>query len=153
MRTLKKRIASLLLACILCVGLFPVPQASAINFDVDMPDVFQGKNCYVTVTPYTLKNNTEGWKLQSDTVMVSPATMGFVNGYTLVTRKEVIKDDHGYELYTRTFYNYADRYGNLLDLSDLETPPSFGPTVGEPFFSEGLCPFYDYKAGLWGQDH
>lgn len=150
MRTLKKRIASLLLACILCVGLFPVSQASAINFDVDMPDVFQGKNCYVTVSPYTLKNNTEGWKLQSDTVMVSPATMGFVNGYTLVTRKEVIKDDHGYELYTRTFYNYADRYGNLLDLSDLETPPSFGPTVGEPFFSEGLCPFYDYKAGLWG---
>ena len=59
---MKKRILTSLLTCALVAALMPAASAAEVPPD-EIPDVFQGDGLYITVTPWTIKNNSEGWAL------------------------------------------------------------------------------------------
>ena len=147
---MKKRIfASLLCCALLFVGVSPVSQAADYDFSSDMPDVFQGDGLYITVTPWEIKNNQEGWNAKPEKYVHTFGETGFIEGYMPVMRTGILTDDHGYEVGEIDYLNYVDKNGNLLDLSHFETPPTRIPRTSF-YFSEGLCLYYDDTTGLFG---
>ena len=145
---MKKRIFSLLLTCALAAALIPAASAADVPPD-EMPDVFQGDGLYITVTPWEIKNNSEGWALAKG-LNSSADENCFHGGYIAVHRSVEEVDDFGY-LTGRTvdYINYVDTEGNLLDLSGWENPPTFQNSMAFPF-SEGMAVYYDDETGLFG---
>ncbi|WP_417093850.1 hypothetical protein [Intestinimonas timonensis] len=113
---MKKRIFSLLLTCGLAIALMPVASAADVPPD-EIPDVFQGDGLYITVTPWKIENNSEGWALAKE-LNSSADENCFHDGYIAVHRSAEEVDDFGY-LTGRTveYMNYVDTEGNLLNLS------------------------------------
>lgn len=145
---MKKRIFSLLLTCTLAAALIPAASAADVSPD-EIPDVFQGDGLYITVTPWEIKNNSEGWALAKE-LNSSADENCFHDGYIAVHRSAEEVDDFGY-LTGRTveYMNYVDTEGNLLDLSGWENPLTFQNSMAFPF-SEGMAVYYDDETGLFG---
>ena len=58
-----KNLLSTALACALTLTLLPAAMAAETGITDDIPDVFQGDGLYITVTPWSIQNNSEGWTL------------------------------------------------------------------------------------------
>lgn len=145
---MKKRILTSLLTCALVAALMPAASAAEVPPD-EIPDVFQGDGLYITVTPWTIKNNSEGWALAKN-FNSSADENCFHDGYIPVYRSVEATDAFGYLTGgTIDYMNYVDTEGNLLDLSGWENPPTFQNSMAFPF-SEGMAVYYDDETGLFG---
>ena len=145
-----KNLLSTALACALTLTLLPAAMAAETGITDDIPDVFQGDGLYITVTPWSIQNNSEGWTLAKVGLNEAADENYFHSGFIPVFRNEKEVDEFGYYTgKTVSYINYADTEGNLLNLSGYENPPAFNFSFAS-VFSEGMAAFYDREAGLYG---
>ena len=149
---MKKRILSLALSLCLCLALMPAASATETGITDEIPDVFQGDGLYITVTPWSIQNNSEGWTLAKVGLNEAADENYFHGGFIPVFRNEKEVDEFGYYTgKTINYINYVDTEGNLLNLSGFENPPAFKFSFASGcVFSEGMAAFYDREAGLYG---
>ena len=121
---MKKRILSLALSLCLCLALMPAAAATETGITDEIPDVFQGDGLYITVTPWSIQNNSEGWTLAKVGLNEAADENYFHGGFIPVFRNEKEVDEFGYYTgKTINYINYVDTEGNLLNLSGFENPP------------------------------
>ena len=147
-----KNLLSTALACALTLTLLPAAMAAETGITDDIPDVFQGDGLYITVTPWSIQNNSEGWTLAKVGLNEAADENYFHGGFIPVFRNEKEVDEFGYYTgKTVSYINYVDTEGNLLNLSGFENPPAFKFSFASGcVFSEGMAAFYDREAGLYG---
>ena len=147
-----KNLLSTALACALTLTLLPAAMAAETGISDTIPDVFQGDGLYITVTPWSIQNNSEGWTLAKVGLNEAADENYFHGGFIPVFRNEKEVDEFGYYTgKTVSYINYADTEGNLLNLSGFENPPAFKFSFASGcVFSEGMAAFYDREAGLYG---
>ena len=150
-----KTITSVVLsAALLCPLLSATSGAEEVVERMPFPDVFQGKNMYITAKPYEIKNNSEGWMLGEDLPYRGYRNPEAVcsDGRVLIFKEGQLKDEQGYNIGTTALINFTDTDGNIIiDHSTYnydEIIPAFGAEKFE--FSDGLCSFYDAKTGKCG---
>ena len=134
-----KRLFAGLLSAVLLMTLLPVGASAAEYTPPALPDAFQGDGLYITVEPWEVKTDRE-YRITLGT--------GFSEGFVPITFVEEVRDDYGYVTGTESVINYADRDGNLL--LDSGVPAYRADQAGSEYFFEGLCPFYDKEANLFG---
>lgn len=141
-------------AALLCPLLSATSGAEEAVERMPFPDVFQGKNMYITAKPYEIKNNSEGWILGTDLPYHGYRNPEAIcsDGRVLIFKEEQLKDEQGYNIGMTALINFTDTDGNIIiDHSTYnydEIIPAFG--AGEFQFSDGLCSFYDAKTGKRG---
>lgn len=150
-----KTITSVVLsAALLCPLLSATSGAEEVVERMPFPDVFQGKNIYITAKPYEIKNNSEGWILGTELPNYGYRNPEAVcsDGRVLIFKEGQLKDEQGYNIGTTALINFTDTDGNIIiDHSTYnydEIIPAFGAEKFE--FSDGLCSFYDAKTGKCG---
>lgn len=150
-----KTITSVVLsAALLCPLLSATSGAEEVVERMPFPDVFQGKNMYITAKPYEIKNNSEGWILGTELPNYGYRNPEAVcsDGRVLIFKEGQLKDEQGYNIGTTALINFTDTDGNIIiDHSTYnydEIIPAFGAEKFE--FSDGLCSFYDAKTGKCG---
>ena len=150
-----KTITSVVLsAALLCPLLSATSGAEEVVERMPFPDVFQGKNMYITAKPYEIKNNSEGWILATELPSRGIALPGAIcsEGRVAIFKEQKLKDEQGYYTGTTALINFTDTDGNIIiDHSAYnydEMIPSFGRGGGR--FSDGLSMFYDAKTGKYG---
>lgn len=154
-RTITSAALSVILsAALLCPLLSVTVGAREAVERMPFPDVFQGKNMYITAKPYEIKNNSEGWILGTELPYRGYRNPEAVcsDGRVLIFKEKQLKDEQGYNIGTTALINFTDTDGNIIiDHSNYnydEIIPAFGVEKFE--FSDGLCSFYDAKTGKCG---